>query len=114
MKKHIIWTSQIDLDDWQDYLQENEMLDEDEDEQYYARTYLQYIAIMGVADEVHDERHSESCNEGVDEIAQASSDSCDEAEPTAFVQRALYAEHSHGSHGRRNDDAYHHSLTAQV
>ena len=63
-----------------------------EDEQYYARTYLQYIAIMGVADEVHDERHSKSCNEGVDEIAQASSDSCDEAEPTAFVQRALYAE----------------------
>lgn len=36
MKKHIIWNSDINLEDWQDYLEEEDLLEADEYEQYYA------------------------------------------------------------------------------
>ena len=50
MKKHIIWTSQINLDDWQEYLQENELLDE--------TGYAQYYAVCELNSDLEDEREN--------------------------------------------------------
>ena len=59
---------------------------------------LQYVPIVGIADEVHDERHSKTRYKGVYEIADTGADACHETEPSAFVECALNAKHSYRAH----------------
>ena len=56
-----------------------------EQQQHHAAAELQHEAVVLVANEVHHETHTESGNEGVDDVAHAGSDTCHKAIPAAFV-----------------------------
>ena len=84
--------------------------DNSEDEQHDAAQNLQEELVSCVVDEVHDETHAKSGDEGVEQVAGRGAQSCNEAVPPAFVERPLYAQNAHRPHGRRCQDTYDEAL----
>ena len=73
------------------------------DEQEHTAAYLEQEFVLGVADEVHDKAHAQSGEERIDNVAHHGTYAGHKAVPTAFVQRALYAEHAYRSHWGRSE-----------
>ena len=73
------------------------------DEQEHTAAYLEQEFVLGVADEVHDKAHPQSGEERIDNVAYHGTYAGHKAVPTAFVQRALYAEHAYRSHWGRSE-----------
>ena len=77
-----------------------------EEEQQDAATYLEVDHRTGPFDEVHDEGHAQSGDEGINDIAKGGTQPGDETIPSTFVQGTLHNEHPHGSHGSAGNNAY--------
>ena len=77
-----------------------------ENKQHRAAQQFQPEEVFFVIDKIHHERHAETCNEGIDNVAQRCTCTRGHTIGTAFLQRTLYAEYAHWSHGRRGYDAY--------
>ena len=75
---------------------------------------LQVPAILLVIDKIHHITHAIPSDACIDDIAQGSTYSCDKTIPSALVQRALHAKHSHRSHRCRSYDSYEHPLEHKI
>ena len=75
---------------------------------------LQVELVLLVIDKVHDKRHTESRNSGIENIAYGGTDTCHQPVPAALLQRTMHAEHTYWSHRSRCYHAYQHPLEHQV
>lgn len=75
---------------------------------------LEYEFILLVVDKVHYETHSEACDECVDNIADAGTDSRNEAVPPTFIHGSLNAEHTNRSHWCRCYNTNEHAFDDKV
>ena len=67
-------------------------------QEHYAAYDLQPELVGGIGDEIHDETHAKTSHQGVNDIADRGAHAGDKAVPTAFSQRALYAQYTHRPH----------------
>ena len=59
---------------------------------------LQDEFVGGVCDEIHDEAHTQTRDERIDNVAYSCSNACNKTIPAPFVECALYAEYAHRPH----------------
>ena len=71
---------------------------ESEDEKQYAAEYLQIEFILMIGDEIHDETHAETREQGIYHVADSSTYACHETISAPFVQGSLNTEHTDWSH----------------
>ena len=74
---------------------------ESEDEEQYATEYLQIEFILMIGDEIHNETHAETREQGIYYIAYGSTYACYETISASFVQGSLNTEHANWSHWGR-------------
>lgn len=67
-------------------------------QEHHAAYDLQPELIGGIGDEIHDETHAKTSYQGVNDITDRGAHASDKAVPTAFFQRALYAQYTHRPH----------------
>ena len=88
--------------------------DDAEGEQHDAARELQPELVLLVVDDVHDEAHACSGDEGVDDVADGCPDAGDEAIPPSLVQGALHTKDAHRPHGsggnHADEDALEHEI----
>ena len=85
-----------------------------EDEKQYAAEYLQIEFILMIGDEIHNETHAETREQGINYIADSSTYTCHETISASFVQGSLYTEHADWSHWGRYYNADEYALQQQL
>ena len=84
-----------------------------EDEEHDAADEFQPEQILLVVNEVHHQRHAQSGDEGIEDVAQCGAGTGDDAEDSTFSNGALHTKNAHGSHRRGGDDAHEKSFDNQ-
>ena len=85
-----------------------------EAEQHDTTHNLKVETILVVGDEVHDERHTETSDSCIDNIAYCSTDTCGQTIPAAFIQRTLHTKYTNGSHRCTGNYPDHHPLEDEI
>lgn len=83
-------------------------------QKYDATTYLKQKARALVAHKVHNETHTDTCEQRIYKVADTRTDTRDKPIPATFIQSSLYAKHPHRPHRSRCHDANQYSMEYKV